>query len=115
MEKDIYCLIGDKFRYYRKRKKYTQEKLAELLNITPNHLHKIENGKVHMSLPLLLKSKEILEITANELLEIEDNNYVVNNIYEEIAEILECSNSIQAEIIVRTIRELYLTLKSVQI
>ena len=46
MEKDIYCLIGSKFRYYRKKKKYTQEKLAELLDITPNHLHKIENGKV---------------------------------------------------------------------
>lgn len=25
MEKDIYCLIGSKFRYYRKKKKYTQD------------------------------------------------------------------------------------------
>lgn len=115
MEKDIYCLIGSKFRYYRKKKKYTQEKLAELLDITPNHLHKIENGKVHMSLPLLLKAKEILEITANELLEIEQNNYTANIIYEEVDEILKHSNSIQAEIIIRTIKDLYTTLKILQI
>lgn len=38
-------LLGGRIREIRKRKKLTQEKLAEMIGIEPNNLCRIENGK----------------------------------------------------------------------
>ena len=53
--------------YYRKRKKITQMKLAELLDIDRSHISAIELGKVGVSMDLIFKMCEVLEITPKEL------------------------------------------------
>lgn len=60
--------IGRKVQYYRKMKRLSQESLAELLEVTPICISKIEHGKRYPSVPLLIKMANVLEITADMLL-----------------------------------------------
>lgn len=55
-------LLGKNFQKYRKQKGLSQNQLAELLEISREHLAKIETGKRGISLNLLFKFSEILEI-----------------------------------------------------
>ena len=50
------------FKSYRIRRGYTQETLAELLNISTRHLQRIENYESEPSLELLKKIAKILNI-----------------------------------------------------
>ncbi len=73
MENRDFIIIGENIRRLRKSKKYTQEYLAEKLDISSNHVYRIENAEAHISMPLLLKIKQLFEVDANELLEEHDN------------------------------------------
>lgn len=73
MENRDFAIIGENIRRLRKRKNYTQEYLAEKLQISANHVYRIENAEAHISMLLLLKIKHLFEVDANELLEEHDN------------------------------------------
>lgn len=47
--------IGNSIREHRERKGYSQEQLAELMNISRSTISKIENGKFNCSLDYLSK------------------------------------------------------------
>ena len=59
--------FGKNIRNARKKKGYSQNKLAELLDISREHLAKIETAKRCVSLHLLFRISEILEIKESEL------------------------------------------------
>ena len=61
-------VIGINIKKYRKAAGLTQEKLAELLNISTVHMSHMECGHVSMSLEILLKLCEYLSVTPNQLL-----------------------------------------------
>lgn len=61
-------LIGMNIKKYRKAAGLTQEKLAELLNISTVHMSHIECGHVSMSLDILLKLCDFIQITPNQVL-----------------------------------------------
>lgn len=46
-------LFGENLKHFRRLNDYTQEQLAEKLNITPQHLSRIENGKSFVTAELL--------------------------------------------------------------
>ena len=73
MENRDFIIIGENIRRLRESKNYTQEYLAEKLDISSNHVYRIENAEAHISMPLLLKIKQLFEVDANELLEEHDN------------------------------------------
>ena len=73
MENRDFIIIGENIRRLRRSKNYTQEYLAEKLDISSNHVYRIENAEAHISMPLLLKIKQLFEVDANELLEEHDN------------------------------------------
>ncbi len=52
---------------YRKKKKITQEKLAELLDISPRQLQRIENGSSETSLKTLKKLIKALDISDEDI------------------------------------------------
>lgn len=54
---------------YRKKKKITQEKLAELLDISPRQLQRIENGSSETSLKTLKKLIKVLDISDEDIVE----------------------------------------------
>ena len=53
---------------YRKMYNLTQEKLAELLDISPRQLQRIETGKTETSLKTLKKLIKILDISDEDIL-----------------------------------------------
>lgn len=63
-----YKKIGLNIAYYRRMKSLTQEKLAELVDIDQTHMSKIERATIGVSLDLLFKIAEALEIEAYKLL-----------------------------------------------
>ncbi|MBQ3084447.1 MAG: helix-turn-helix transcriptional regulator [Clostridia bacterium] len=60
--KNLYEKIGLNVVYYRKRKRLTQLQLAELVDIDRSHISAIELGNVGMSLDVIFKMSEVLEI-----------------------------------------------------
>ena len=58
------------FRKYRIIKNITQEELAELLNITPRQVQRIENGQSRPSLKTLKLIIKILEISDEDIVKL---------------------------------------------
>lgn len=109
MENKRYIVLGNNIRRLRKQYYYSQEKLAELLNISTNHLYRIENAKSCISLSLLLKIGEIFDVEINELLK--EPASVKKEILEEINEICTKSNEKERAIIQQMVVNLYYILK----
>lgn len=59
--------LGRNIQKARKNKKYSQNKLAEILDISREHLAKIETAKRCVSLSLLFKIAEVLEVSEKDL------------------------------------------------
>ena len=61
--KPMYEKFGLNVVYYRKRKRLTQMKLAELVDIDRSHISAIELGNVGVSFDVIFKLCEVLEIS----------------------------------------------------
>ncbi len=60
--------IGQRIKLLRKEKDLTQEKLAEILDISTEHLSRIETGSYRPSLALIEKISEIFEVDEQNLM-----------------------------------------------
>ena len=67
-------IFGENVRHYRKLKNLTQEKLAEMLDVSPKHLGVIERGEAFVSAELLEKLSSFLEIPVSTLFYSETEN-----------------------------------------
>lgn len=65
--KALYEKFGLNVVYYRIRKRLTQLQLAELVDIDRSHISAIELGNVGVSLDVIFRLCEVLEITPKEL------------------------------------------------
>lgn len=63
-----YKLVGQRIRAIRKKRGMTQERLAELAEISPQHCSGIETGTAKVSLPALVKIANALNASMDELL-----------------------------------------------
>ena len=70
--KPYYEKFGLNIVYYRKRKKLTQLQLAELADIDRSHISAIELGNVGVSLDLIFKLCEILDVKPRDLFDFRD-------------------------------------------
>jgi transcriptional regulator with XRE-family HTH domain len=70
--KQYYEKLGLNIVYYRKRKRLTQLKLAELIDIDRSHISAIEVGNVGVSFDVIFKMCEVLDITPKELFDFRD-------------------------------------------
>lgn len=57
-----YSIIGNNIRANRQKLGLTQEALAEILNVTPDYISKIENGIKHPSLSAIEKLCNVFKI-----------------------------------------------------
>ena len=64
---DIKKELGSNIKKFRKKKKFTQEQFAELINVAPRTLYGIENGKNFVTAETLEKIINVLEITSADL------------------------------------------------
>jgi len=60
-------LLAKNIKKFRKQKNLSQNELAELLNISREHLAKLETTKRCISLKLLFKLSDVLDVTLKEL------------------------------------------------
>lgn len=63
-----YTLLGKRVREKRKESCLSQEELAFMLDSSSVYISRIENGKAHVSLEMLMRIAEALDVTADELL-----------------------------------------------
>lgn len=86
--------LGKKIKELRKSKGFTQQQLAELIDIDDKHLSKIENG-IH--LPTYSTLKKLSKALCYNLQDIEDvsieNSIVSNPIYQKALKVLNSANS----------------------
>ncbi len=76
---DTLVLLGKQIANLRSKKGFTQEKLAELVNYSPNHISKLESARTNPSFELLVNIAKALDIELKELFnfdEYEDINYI---------------------------------------
>ena len=59
--------IGRRIKELRKQKRIPQEKLAEMICITPNYLSALERGAYNIKLDTLVQIIDCLDITADDL------------------------------------------------
>lgn len=57
-----YKEIGQNIKFYRTKKKLKQAKLAELVDVSEQHISHIECGRTKLSLPVLVGLAEVLEV-----------------------------------------------------
>lgn len=62
-------LIGQKIKTLRNSKQLTQEKFAELIDLSVRQMGKIENGKCYPSLETLKKIAQLFDLTLDVLLD----------------------------------------------
>lgn len=60
--------IGNRIKQCRKHRKFTQEALAETLNVSPHYIYEIERGSKAMSLKVLVALAETLELSTDYIL-----------------------------------------------
>lgn len=92
--------LGLKIRALRKSKNLTQEKLSEIIEISPRQMVKIEMGQIYPSIEVLKKIAEVFEISVQNLF---DNEY-----YDDITSLKEKLHSKIDAMDERNIRFLYL-------
>lgn len=64
-------LLGKQIRQRRIENKISQEKLSEIIDISPRHMCTIENGKSFPSIDTFLKIAETLNIDLNDFFDIQ--------------------------------------------
>lgn len=93
-----YYEIGQRIRRFRKARGFSQEELAEKVDISVTHMSHIETGNTKLSLPVLVALSKALEVRTDELLS--DNNLGVRNAaIETIIRTLETCTTQQIRII----------------
>ena len=69
--------IGRRIKEIRKQKKMPQEKLAEMIGVSPNYMSALERGAYNIKLELLVQIIDCLDITADDLFrDVIKNGYV---------------------------------------
>ncbi len=69
--------IGRRIKEIRKQKKIPQEKIAEMIGISPNYMSALERGAYNIKLDLLVQIIDCLDITADDLFrDVIKNGYV---------------------------------------
>ena len=70
--KDLYEKFGLNIVYYRKRKRLTQMELAELAEVDRSHISAIELGNVGVSLDVVFRLSQVLDIQPKALFDFRD-------------------------------------------
>ena len=61
--------LGNRIRDARERRRLTQEKLSEIVDISPTHMSVLERGVKGMKLSTFIKIANALDVSADELLQ----------------------------------------------
>ena len=79
-------ILGTRVRFYRKQKGLSQEKLAELCGLQPSYVGQIERGEKNITVEILYRLSQGLDVSMADLLQDIDNpasagNKILSEIY----------------------------------
>ena len=98
-----YYKIGQQIRKLRKAHGFSQEELAERVDISVTHMSHIETGNTKLSLPVFLDIAQVLEVSTDELLG-ESGYESSSKALSEIAAVLECCSAKEAKVIAEIVK-----------
>lgn len=98
-----YYKIGQQIRKLRKAHGFSQEELAEKVDISVTHMSHIETGNTKLSLPVFLDISQVLEVSTDELLG-ESGYESSSKALSEIAAVLECCSAKEAKVIAEIVK-----------
>lgn len=102
---DIKKLLGQRIKELRNKKRFTQETLAEMANITQRNLSKIECGKIFVTADTLAKIITALEVEAEDLFTFKPEKDI-KTLKEEMIEAINAE-----KVDIQALYQLYKTLK----
>ena len=79
LDDDAKQILIKQLKFYREKRNFSQDFMAEHIGITQPLYNKIENGSREMTVNTLVKVAEILGISMDSLFD-EDKNVIMNNI-----------------------------------
>lgn len=94
---DIKKKLGERIKFLRHNKKFTQESFAEKINIEPQSLSNIERGKFAPSIETVQKIASVLEIQPYELYLFEQEE-TVDSMRKELINAIKTSDVITFEL-----------------
>ena len=98
-----YGAIGLRIRAARKRKGYTQEKMAEMTGMSSQHLSNIENAKTKLSLRVIIAISNCLDVTVDSLLcDVINRSEVV--LANELQEIFDACDTEQKRLVIQIVK-----------
>lgn len=109
MENDFLIPIGKRMAEIRRAHKMTQEKLADMLEVSPKHISHSERGVSSLSLRNLIAFCSIFECSLDYLILGRTSNIIVSKLPTEITEILTFGTKAQQNRLTRYL-EMYLDL-----
>ena len=92
-------LLGKRIAYLREKYGFTQEKLAEKIHYSPNHISKLESARTNPSFDLLLKIANVFNIEVLELFDYKQQKLNLELMKNEIQSMLNVSNVHEIELL----------------
>lgn len=111
MEKNSYKIIGNNIKRLRLQHHFTQEELAELIDVSSNHIYRIEAGTSHISLKVLFDLMKVFSVGSDAILEDIDSSKDNSLIIKRINEVLSQSSDKEMKIILQLVYDLHKILK----
>ena len=68
---DIKKLIGSRIKNLRRIRRYSQERLAEIIDINPKYLSSVERGQENPTLDLFIRLSQGLKVSMHEIFQID--------------------------------------------
>lgn len=98
-------LLGKRIAYLRKKRKLTQEKLAELANCSTNHISKLESARTNPSFELLANLAHSLNVEFKELFYF-DENKSIEFVRNELEKIIKKSDDNKIQLLYRIFKSI---------
>jgi len=105
MESDL-IKFGRKISKLRQKRGLTQEKLAELIQYSPNHISKIESGRTYPSFELIINIAKALNVDTQELFNYNEPKSS-NEIKKELYTVINNISSRDLELVYKITNTLY--------
>lgn len=93
-----YKALGKRIKLARIEKDLTQEKLAEMVNLSPTHMSNIESGTANVSLPSLVNIANALSLSLDDLLS-DSVIYARASLEREFQQILDSCNEYEMRVV----------------
>ena len=97
--------LGERIAYFRNQKEYSQEKFAEMIDLSRENTNRLERGGKGISLETLVKAANALDVSADDLL-VDSLEHSASTADSELHQLILDCNKVEEKIITKMAQEL---------